>query len=87
MEANAFAKSFPYEQRGIATRIRDVLHDTAQHDVMEHFALQPFMFNALCLKRKLAERIMTLVKAAYNAGQYDELRCKVLYVYAIRKML
>lgn len=87
IEANAFANPIPYEQREITTYIHDFLHETSQHGLIERFALQPFMFNVLCLERTLAEKIMTLVKASYNADPYDELQRKVRHIYDIHQML
>ena len=81
IEINSFGNPEPSSAMPISTLIHDFLIDTGRTDLMRYHELDPFSIPVLCVERTLCEKIMSLVRAGYEANPVSHFRRRIRHFY------
>lgn len=87
LEINAFADPTPVTVETVNSYIAKFLTKTGQEEAVEEFGLQSFQVNVLSMRRTLAEKIMGLIKVAYEEDPVGELGKKIRHVYDLHQLV
>ena len=83
---DAFADPTPFSSEIISTYIAQYLYKTEQDSAVGEFGLESFSVNVLSIQRTMTEKIMGLVKIAYEQDPVSELGRKIRHVYDIHQL-
>lgn len=81
IEINTYANPYPYVRREINSFIFNYLSSINRNDLIEGYALQPFLLNVLDKRRTMIEKLASLFRFSFSENPKIELSKKIRHFY------
>ncbi|MGV3524684.1 MAG: nucleotidyl transferase AbiEii/AbiGii toxin family protein [Candidatus Sericytochromatia bacterium] len=87
LEINTFANPYPFEEMALSSFISQYLGQLGRADLIQQFALEPFVLQVLKPTRTLAEKVLALARASYHAEPVAQLQENIRHTYDLHFLI
>jgi predicted nucleotidyltransferase component of viral defense system len=87
VEINSFASPNPHQRMPVSSYISQFMAQRGLLEQIRQYSLQSFEINVVSLERTFTEKVLALVRAAYQSDPVTDLRNKIRHIYDLNALL